>query len=214
NAVADIGVDFLGLVFEQRVSGVDQRAAGIDDVIDQDTGVASDIANHIHHFGLAGALAPLVDDGKRSVDTLRQSTGPHHTADVRRHHHHVVELEAFADVAKHHWTCIKVVGRNIEEALNLAGVQIERHHAVGAGTGNQVGDQLCRDRCAWTGFAVLPCVSVVGDHGGDAARRRTPQRVDDNQQLHEVVVGREGGRLDHKNVGTTHVFLDLDENLH
>ncbi len=29
-----------------------------------------------------------------------------------------------------------------------------------------------------------------------------------------MVVGWERGRLDHENVGATHVFLDLDENLH
>jgi len=61
-----------------------------------------------------------------------------------------------------------------------------------------------------TGFAVLPGVAEVGDHRGDAARRGAAQRVDDDQQLHQMVVRRERRRLDHEHVGAAHVFLDLD----
>ena len=42
HAVGDVGVDVLGAVGEQRVGGVHQRAAGIDDVVDQDAGIAGD----------------------------------------------------------------------------------------------------------------------------------------------------------------------------
>ena len=42
--MGDVGVDILGAVGEQRIGSVDQRAAGIDDVVDQDAGVASDVA--------------------------------------------------------------------------------------------------------------------------------------------------------------------------
>ena len=93
-------------------------------------------------------------------------------------------------------------------------MQVERHHAVGAGAGDQVGDQLGRDRRARAGFAVLPGVAEIGHHRGDAARRRAAQRVDDDQQLHQMVVGRERRRLEHENVGAADVLLDLDEDLH
>ncbi len=75
-------------------------------------------------------------------------------------------------------------------------MQVERHHAVGAGAGDQVGDQLGRDRRARAGFAVLPGVAEIGDHRRDAPRRGAAQRVDDDQQFHQVVVGRERRRLD------------------
>ena len=51
-------------------------------------------------------------------------------------------------------------------------------------------------------------------HRGDAARRRAAQRVDDDQQLHQVVVGRIGRRLEDEHVGAADVLLDLDEDLH
>ena len=121
---------------------------------------------------------------------------------------------ALLDVADHHRRGEQVVGRDVEEALDLAGVQVERHHAVGAGAGDQVGDELGRDRRARPGFAVLPGVAEIGDHRRDAPRRGAAQRVDDDQQLHQMVVGRERRRLQHENVGAADVLLDLDEDLH
>ena len=47
-----------------------------------------DLADHVHHFGFAGALAPLVDDGERRVDALGEAARAHHAADVGRHHRH------------------------------------------------------------------------------------------------------------------------------
>ena len=176
--------------------------------------MALHLADHVHHLGFAGPLAPLVDDGERRVDALGEPARAHHAADVGRNHHQVVELVVLLDVAHHHRRGEQVVGRDVEEALDLAGVQVERHDAVGAGAGDQVGDELGRDRRARARFAVLPGVAEIGDHRGDAARRRAAQRVDDDQQLHQVVVGRKRRRLDHEDVGAAHVLLDLDEDLH
>jgi hypothetical protein len=52
------------------------------------------------------------------------------------------------------------------------------------------------------------------DHRRDAARRGAAQRIGDDQQLHQVVVGRERGRLDDEDILAAHVLLDLDEDLH
>src|SRR6202022_2440201 len=61
-AVADIGVDLLGAVGDQRIGGIHQRAAGVNDIVDQDAGISGGIADHVHHFGLASPFAALVDD--------------------------------------------------------------------------------------------------------------------------------------------------------
>src|SRR4029453_619325 len=45
------------------------------------------------------------------------------------------------------------------------------------------------------GLPVLPCVAEIGHHRGDPPRRRALQRVDADQELHQVVVRRVGGRL-------------------
>jgi hypothetical protein len=158
---------------QQRVGGVAQRAAGIDDVVDEDAALAGHVADDVHDLGFAGALAALVDDGQRRVDALGERAGAHHAADVRRDDHDVVELEMLLDVAHHDRRAVEIVDRNVEEALNLAGVQIDRQHAVGAGAGDEIGDELGRDRRAGPGFAVLPGIAEIGI---TAVMRRAEER--------------------------------------
>ena len=64
------------------------------------------------------------------------------------------------------------------------------------------------------GFAVLAGVAEIGDDRGDAPGRGAPQRVDADQQLHQVVVGGVAGRLDDEDVLAADVLVDLDEHLH
>jgi hypothetical protein len=126
----------------------------------------------------------------------------------------IASVEAFADVAHHHRRGVEIVGRNVEEALDLTGVQVERHHAVDAGMGDQVGHQLGGNGRARTNLAVLPGVAEIGDHRGDAPRGSPAQRVGDDQKLHQMVVGRIRRRLDDEHVRAADVFLDFDEDFH
>src|SRR4029079_433860 len=124
DAATAVGGAFFGAVGDQRVCRVHQRAAGIDDVVDQYAGEAGAVADHVHHLGFAGALTALVDDGKRRVDALGKAACAHHAADVGRHYHYIGEVEALLDIAHHHRRGVEIVGRNVEEALDLTGMQI------------------------------------------------------------------------------------------
>ena len=91
-----------------------------------------DVADHIHHFRFARPLASLVDDRERRVEALGERAGAHHAADVGRDDHHVLAAVVMGlDVAHHGRGAEQVVGRNVEKALDLAGVQIDRQHPVG-----------------------------------------------------------------------------------
>ena len=124
--MGDVGVDVLRPLREERVGGVAQGAAGIDDVVDEDAGAPGDVADDVHHLGFAGALAALVDDGERGVDALGERARPHHAADVGRDHDPFAVAEPLLDVAHHHRRAEQVVGRDVEEALDLAGMEVER----------------------------------------------------------------------------------------
>ena len=65
-----------------------------------------------------------------------------------------------------------------------------RHHAVGAGGREHVGDELGGDRLAALGLAVLAGVAVEGADRGDALGRRPLGGVDHDQLLHDRVVDR------------------------
>ncbi len=142
---------------------------------------------------------------------LAKRAGAHHAADVGRHHHHIAAEPAVLDVAHHGGRAEQIVGGDVEEALDLPGVEIDRQHAVGAGAGDEVRDQLGGYRRTRTRLPVLPGIAEIGDHGGDALRRRAPQRVDHDQQLHQIVVRRIGRRLDDERVAAADVFENFDE---
>ena len=118
------------------------------------------------------------------------------------------------DVAREDWSGEQVVGRDVEEALDLAGVEIEREDAVGAGAFDQVGDEFGRNRRARSGFAILAGVAVIGNDGRDALGGGALQSVDQDQQFHQVVVRRERRRLEDEYVLAADVLLDFDEDLH
>src|SRR4051812_8744249 len=58
----------------------------------------------------------------------------------------VAVAESRLDVRRDHRRSEEVVGRDVEKALDLPGVQIDRKDPVCAGSGNEVGNQLGRDR--------------------------------------------------------------------
>ena len=107
----------------------------------------------------------------------------------------------------------QVVRRHVEEALDRLGVQVEQQEPVGARERDEVRDQLRRDRLARLRLAFLARVPVVGDDRGHPSRRGPAQRVEDDEQLHQVLVHRWAGGLDHEYVVTAHRVFDLDVDL-
>ena len=183
-------------------------------VLDPNAVPAGDVADHVHDLRHAGTLAPLVDDGQIDVQPLGELACPHHAADVGRDDHQVARAVALLDVAGEQGGGEQVVDGDVEEALDLAGMQIHRQHAVRAGLGDQIGDQLGADRRARARFPVLTRIAEIRHDRGDAPRRAPAQRVDHDQQFHEVVVGRVAGALHYEHVLAADVLLDFDEHLH
>ncbi len=103
-----------------------------------------------------------------------------------------------------------MIDRDVEERLDLRGVQVEGEDAIGAGGGDEVGHQLRRDRNARLVFPVLPGVAVVRKDRRDAAGRGALECVEHDQQLHQIVVHRRRRRLHDEDVGAADVLVDLD----
>src|SRR5208282_3975866 len=95
-------------------------------------------------------------------------------------------------------------------ALDLPGVQVHRQYAIHTGRRDQVGDHLRADRHARRDLAILPRVAEVRDHRGDTPGRRAPQRIGEQDQLHQVFGGRSAYRLDDEAIAAAHVLADLD----
>ena len=79
--------------------------------------------------------------------------------------------------------------------------------------GEQVRHELRGDRDAALVLAVLAGVAVVGDDGRDARGAGPLEAVEQDEQLHQVLVDRRAGRLDDVHVPAAHVLVDADGDL-
>jgi len=199
---------------DDRVRRIRERARGVDDVVDDHGLLAANVTDDVHDLGDVWRGTPLVDDRETGAEALRECAGALDATGIGRHHDRLVAAEAeHAELLDQHGHRVEVVERDVEEALDLAGVEIHRERAIGAGGGDEVRDQLRRDRRAGLRLAVLPRVPEVRDDRDDAAGAGTLERVDRDQELHQRFVGWRTRRLNHEAVHTADVLADLYVNL-
>ena len=151
----------------ERDDRVDERPGRVDDVVDDDHVPVLDVADDVQDLDLVLPLAPLVDDGELGAEPLGEGARALDAAGVRRDDGQRVEARV-ADRVEEDRRREEVVDRDVEEALDLGGVQVDAEHAVGARGRDQVGDQLGGDRDARLVLPVLPGVAVVREDRRDA----------------------------------------------
>ena len=122
-----------------------------------------DLADDLGRLGHVGrALRPaLVAErqvGAAVAEVLGHPLGDLDAPGVGRDDHR--RRAVLAQVALEHRHRREVIDRPVEEALDLAGVEVDRDHPLGAGGLEHVGDQAGRDRLAALGLAVLAGVAV------------------------------------------------------
>ena len=110
--------------------------------------------------------AALVDEGEVGVEVAGVLRGELAAAGVRRHDGDRL-LDLALQVLGEQRQRGEVVEGEVEEALDLTGVEVDRDDAVGPGGEEQVGEQPGGDRLAALGLPVLAGVAVEGDDGGD-----------------------------------------------
>ena len=205
-------MDLCRTPFQQRLRRAAQGTRAVDDIVIEDAHTAFHIAQHVHFGHDPGFLAPLVDHRKIGIDHLRKGTRADHAAHIRRDDHQA--LAPFGHhalgVVREHGRGVEVVDGNVEEALNLTRMQIDRQHAVGPRFGDEIGNQLGCDGRARRVLAILPCVAEIRNHRRYAARRGALERVDDDQKLHEAVIRGTGGWLNNEDILAAHVVVDFD----
>ena len=149
------------------------------------------------------------------MQLLGEGPGPGHGAHIGGHHHHVLGplAELLGVVVYKHGITQQVVHGDVEEALDLAGVQVHGQHPVRACGHDHVGHQLGGDGIAALGLAVLAGIAEIGDHGGDAPGGGPAAGVDHDQQLHEAVIDGLAGGVDEKHVAAADGFVQGDGHL-
>jgi hypothetical protein len=100
-----------------------------------------------------------------------------------------------------------MIHRNVEKALDLRRMQVDRQHPVHPRRHQQVRHQLRRNRHPRAVLAVLPRIGEERHHRRDPLGRRPPRRVGHDQQLHQILVRRHPRRLDDEHIPPPHGFL-------
>ena len=152
------------------------------------------IADEDHTTDLVRAGSLLMNEREPQIQPIRNRRGSLSTAGIRTHDDAVLDVEVLADPAQGAWLGVQVVDGDVEEALDLRGVQVHGDDVVAAGRLQHVRDELGRDGRARLVLLVLARVREVGDDGGDAARRGRLAGVDHDEELHEAVVDFARGR--------------------
>ena len=206
--------DILSASLTQHLDSAGDGAAGVNHVVDEQTGLTGDLADHAVGDNLVRDIdgTGLVNEGQRGV---AQGVGPLlgnlHTAGVRGDHDQVVQGVVLLDVLRQNRHGVHVIDRAVEEALDLVGVEVHGDDAVSAGGLEQVCDQASGNRLTATVLLVLAGVWEERQDSGDALGRTALERVNHNQLLDEPLVQRCRVRLQYEGIGTADGFLVAHE---
>lgn len=110
------------------------------------------------------------------------------TAGVGADNNAVAHVEVLADPLQHARLGVQVVHGDIEEALDLAGMQIHGDDVVAASSLEHVCHELGSDGRTALILLILTGVREVGDDSSDASGRSGLAGVDHDKKLHETVV--------------------------
>ena len=199
--------------FAQDADGLDHGAGGVDLVV-HDEGVApAHLADDVERLAaVVVAGAALLDDGEGQAEADGHVARALLAAHVRGHDG-VVGHALAGEVGAHRVEGVEFVEGHVEEALDLARVQVHGEHAVGPGGLDEVGHEARADGHAGLVLLVAAPVGVEGDDGGDAPRRGAPRGVDHDEQLEDR--GAHGGMegLHEEDVAAADVLAVLDEDV-
>ena len=210
DAVAGAGKDLLGAAqIHQGLGRAAQAAGSVHHVVQEDDGLAPDVADDVHDLGLVGALPPLVHNGHVHAHLVGKEPDPGHAAHIGGDHHYVLIALAVAgeEEVGEQRRAQEVIHGNVEKALDLVGVEVHGEDPVCPGCGEQIGHQLGGDGVTGLGLAVLTGIAEVWNDGGNASGRSAAAGVNHDQKFHEIVVDGFTGGLDQEHVGTTDGLL-------
>lgn len=188
DAVCDNGNCRLSAMGDDDVSSLRQGTAGVGHIVYNDSDLIADISDQNHLRDLIWPRALFMDQCEAEIQTIRNGRRSLSTASVGADNDALLHWQVLADPAQSAGLGVEVVDGDIEESLDLAGVQIHGDDMVAAGRLQHVCHQFRSDGSTRLVLLVLAGVGEVGDDGGNAAGRGGLAGVDHDQQLHQAVI--------------------------
>ncbi len=213
NAVRRRDDDFRRAHFFNHLGGAADRTAGADHIVEEKRDATFDwAADQVRLFHFGSAVPTLVDNRETSADRRDVFDRALNTSGVGTH-----DDDFFRTVSERVNVLVddrgrgEMIERNIEEALDLRGVEVERENAIGAGALDEVGAKFRGNRNATFVFTILARVSEIRNHRRNAIGARATATVDHDEEFHESVVHRSTRRLDNEHVFSANVFFNSAE---
>ena len=104
-----------------------------------------------------------------------------------------------------------MIDRNIKKALQLLSMQIHCQHSLNPRGNQKIRNELGGDGNAGLVLAVLARIPEKRDHRRDTSRARPAGGINQDQEFHEILIGRGARGLNDENVPTANVLVDLDK---
>ena len=176
----------LGTSLLHDVGSLGNSTCSVNHVIDDDNILVLYITDNLHAGNHVSASTSLVAKNERATEVLSISIGTLRTTYVWRSNYHILETQAL-QVRQDDTRCIEVIYWNIEEALNLIGMEVHGDEAVDTCYAEQVGNQFCTDADTWFVLTVLASPTEVRHNSDNVTSRCTLGSINHQEQLHQVV---------------------------
>ena len=208
-------INFLSSMFLGRLHGVDHAAAGRNHVVEGDDGFA--LHRRADDVGDAGFLRrgpTFIDNRDLPAKPTLIEQGFFNIPFIRAENDEIVLGNADRpNIGDDVLDRVQVIDGNIEEPLNLRGMKIETENAVGPGGREQISDELGADRHPAHILAVLASVAEVGNHRRDARGAGPFERIENDEQLHQVMINVGAGRLNDEHIPASNVLINAHHGL-
>lgn len=113
---------------------------------------------------------------------------PLSTTSIRTDNDTVAHIQVFANPLQYTRLGIQVIDGNVEEALDLAGVEVHGDDVVATSSLEHVCHELRSDGSTALILLILARIREVGDDSGNASRGGGLASINHDEQLHQSIV--------------------------
>ena len=156
-------------VTNNHIRSLDERAARIRHIVHDNRDPIFDVADENHATYLVRPRSFLVDKREPQIEVVCDARRSLRAASIRTHNHTILYHKILPYPSQRTRLSVEVINRNIEESLDLTGVEVHGYDVVAAGRLQHIGHQFRGDGSAGFVLFVLAGVGEVGEDGGDAA---------------------------------------------
>lgn len=179
---------FFCTMSDDNIGRFDKSAASVSHVVDDDSNPVLDITDKNHARNLIWASTFLVDQRKAKIKTISDRSGSFCAPCIRTDDDALLDWQVLSNPPECARFGVQVIYRDIEEALDLASMQIHGDDMVTACRLQHVCHELRRNGGTRFVLLVLSGIREIWYDSRDATSRGGFTCVDHDKKLHQPIV--------------------------